>query len=119
MQVENLHRLGDDVADRHPRIERRERILKNHLHLPTKRTHAGVVQPVDSLALPPNFAPQLNRRSAAAQQVQHRSGGCRFAAARFANETEGFAGANLKAHAVDGADESVLAAKKVAVVKGK
>ena len=99
----------------HPRIERRERILKNHLHLPTKRTHAGVVQPVDSLALPPNFAPQFDRRSAAAQQIQNGPGGCRFAAARFANQPERFAGANLKAHAVDGADKSALAAKQMAV----
>ncbi len=112
-----MHRLGDDGADRHPRIERRERILKNHLHLPTKRTHAGVVQPVNSLALPPNFAPQFDRRSAAAEQVQHRPSSCRFAAARLADQAERFAGANLKADAIDGADETALAAKQMAVCK--
>jgi hypothetical protein len=33
----NEQRLADDVEQRHPRIERRERILEDHLHLATQR----------------------------------------------------------------------------------
>jgi hypothetical protein len=33
MQPEGLHRLGDDLTDRHARIERRVRILKDHLQM--------------------------------------------------------------------------------------
>ena len=33
MQPEGLHRLRDDFSDRHARIERRVRILKDHLQM--------------------------------------------------------------------------------------
>ena len=32
-------RLGDDVADGHPRVERRVRILEDHVHVPPQRPH--------------------------------------------------------------------------------
>ena len=33
--VERAHAFGDDFTDRHARVERGKRVLKNHLHAPT------------------------------------------------------------------------------------
>ena len=46
------------------------------------------------------------------KQIQNGPRGCRFAAARFPDQAERFARPNLKAHAVDRAHKSVLAAKQ-------
>ena len=37
-------RLGDDVGDRHARVERRERVLEDHLHLAPQRPQLGLRQ---------------------------------------------------------------------------
>ena len=46
-------RLADDVEQRHPRIQRRERILEDHLHLPPQPANAVLRQrrDVDRLAV--------------------------------------------------------------------
>ena len=48
-------RLFDDVADPHPRIERRVRILKDDLHVAARLAHARPGERQDVLALEPDF----------------------------------------------------------------
>ena len=38
-------RLADDVARRHPRVEGRERVLKDDLHLAAIGPHIGLAEP--------------------------------------------------------------------------
>ena len=38
-QVVDLDRLGDDVADRHARVERGVRVLEDHLHVAAHLAH--------------------------------------------------------------------------------
>jgi hypothetical protein len=35
------HRLGQDLRHHHPRVQRRIRILEDHLHAPAQRAHLG------------------------------------------------------------------------------
>ena len=56
MQIEDFHRLGDDPSDRHPRIERGEWVLKDHLDLLAIGPHGPVDQPVDPPPFPKHFA---------------------------------------------------------------
>ena len=92
------HGFADDVADRHPRIERRVRILKDHVkvtperaHLPSRKMgHVGAVH---------DDAP---RRWFGQAHDAIRDG--RLAAAGLADETEDLAAAERERHAVDRVD---------------
>ena len=91
--------LGDDVVDRHARVERAERVLENELHLAAETLqllafegqHIGQVAAVveDHLALV-----RLQR----AQQDLAQGG---LAAAAFTDQPEAFAARDAEADAVD------------------
>ena len=49
--VVDLEWLGDDVADRHPRVERCIGILEDNLHPPTHGPHSSTTQLRDVLAV--------------------------------------------------------------------
>ncbi|GAA2219599.1 hypothetical protein GCM10010429_52890 [Micromonospora olivasterospora] len=48
----DLERLADDVADRHPRVQRRVRVLHHHLHVPAQ-LGPGRLEPVPPLQAGP------------------------------------------------------------------
>jgi hypothetical protein len=98
MEPEDLHRLGDDAADGHARVERSIRILKDHLQLAAVRQHGPPREMVDAAAIERHFA----LHHARIEQADNRPGRRRLAAARFADQAERFAGANVKADAIDG-----------------
>ena len=52
-------RLADDVEQRHPRVERRERILEDHLHLAPQEPQLALRdrRHVEDLALGPKAEP--------------------------------------------------------------
>ena len=102
-EPEGLDRLGDDLPDRHARIERRVRILKDHLHVLPRaaQLRAGQLRDVD-----------VAEHHAAARRLdepQHRAAERRLAASRFADEPERFAGKNVERHAVDRLHDAVAA----------
>jgi hypothetical protein len=88
-------RLGDDVADRHPRVQRAERILENDLHLPPLATHGLRRQAGQVLAAMQHLA---RRRL---DEPQQQAAGGRLAATGFADEREGLSGADRQRDAVD------------------
>src|SRR5262249_21523383 len=91
----DLQRLADDVARRHARIERRERILKNDLHL----APVGAQLPLGKMRDVPPGDP--DRAGGRLDQAQHGPGESRLAAAAFADEPESLAARNREAHAVE------------------
>ena len=95
-------RLGDDVLDRHARIERAERVLEDDLHLAPHRPHALGVQALDRLALEADGA--AGRLD---QADQHAPGGG-LAAARLADEAERPAARDREIDAVDRAHRADL-----------
>ena len=96
-------RLPDVVEQRHPRIERPERILEDHLDLGPERAQLlpGQLGQVHDgpLARPEEDLPARRRHG-----PEDAAGGRRLAAAALADEPEGLALADLEAHVVDGAD---------------
>jgi hypothetical protein len=88
------HGLADDVADRHPRIERRIRILKDHVQLAPERAHPPARE-VGHVGAVHDDAP-LRRFG----QAHHAIRDGRLAAAGLADETEDLATAERERHAV-------------------
>jgi hypothetical protein len=95
-----FERFADDGSDRHARIESAVRVLKHDLHLSTKRTQFGFAQSEHV------FAVEMNGSSCRFEQTQNESARRRFAASRFADESQNFAGRNGKRNAIDGFDDS-------------
>ena len=82
--------LGDGGADRHARIEARERILEDHLHVLAPLAQVVLVQPA-----------RLRRRAGPSRlerfdQSHDRAPGGRLAAAGFADQRQRLAGLQLK-----------------------
>ena len=102
-EAERLDRLGDDLPDRHARIERRVRILEDHLHVLPRaaQLRAGQLRNVD---VAEHHAPA--RRF---DQPQHRAAERRLSASRFPDEPERFARKNVERHAVDRLHHAVAA----------
>ena len=96
------HRLGDDAPDRQSRVERRERILKHHLHA------ARVVRP-------------LARAGAGLKHAHQQLGQRAFPAAGFPDNAQRFPPTDLKIEPVEGMDlfryapQPVFARRKVHV----
>ena len=78
----HAHRLGDDVAGRHARIERGERVLEDDLHLPAVGPQLGLAQMRDVAAVDPDAA------AGRLDQPQDRAADRRLAAAGFADQAE-------------------------------
>ena len=83
-------RLGDRRADRHPRVERRVRVLEDHLHVAAHRAQLALRQPRDVGAV------ERDRAGARLEQAQDRAAERRLAAARFADEAERLAAPDLE-----------------------
>ena len=94
----HLQRLADDVARRHARVQRRERVLEDDLHLPPVGPQRGFAQPGDVLAV------ELDRAAGRLDQAQHGARHGRLAAAALADQAQGLAFADRKADAVDRID---------------
>ena len=90
-------RLADDATDAMPRVERRERVLEDHLHPPAQRPQLAVAHVRDVLAVE-HDAPV--RRPV---EAQDRPADRRLPAAGLADEAERLAAADRQRHVVDGA----------------
>ena len=98
----------DEIAHRHPRIERGEGVLEDHLHVPAKLLGAFSVEPGHVLAVEDEVAGVGHE---AGDRLRRR----RLAAAGFADEREGFAAADHEGDALHGVDAAVDPAEKAAV----
>ena len=89
-------RLGDDLSDGHAWIERGQGVLVDHLHLtPYPLNRPGVAVKQVAIAHPQHLpALRLGQADDGARQ-----GG--FSTAGFTDDTEGFAGVQLEADAID------------------
>src|SRR5229473_4113996 len=94
----NGERLGNDFADAHARIERGERILKDHLHLAALHAHFFPAE-LEKIAPVETEFPAVGLD----QPQQHARQGS-FAAAAFADDGKGLAATDGKAHAIDGGE---------------
>jgi hypothetical protein len=96
-------RLADDPADAMPRVERRERVLEDHLHAAPQRpqlpvAELGDVSPVEDDAAVSRLV-----------EPQDRPADGRLAAAGLADETERLPATDRQRHVVDGADVADVA----------
>ena len=99
----NDQRLRDDVFGPHPRIERRVRVLKDHLEAPPALTQSAFIEPAQVLAFEKNLARgRLN-------QLQDGAAQGRFPRSAFTDHAESLSAPHLEAHAVDGFDGPHLA----------
>ena len=107
-------RLADDVHDAHPRIERRVRVLEDHLHLELLLARRGGVEARQRHAPPEPLA--FGQRQQADRQAAER----RFAASGFADEPHHFAGRDGEIDVIDGVDHFFLhaGAERVADPRG-
>ncbi len=93
--VVDLEGLGDDIADRHPRIERRVRVLEDDLHLLTQDARVAPAQLPDVTPFEEHLA--LRRR----QQIEDHASRGRLAGTRLADEPERLALTNREIDPVD------------------
>ena len=94
--VVRAQRLGDDVAGRHARVERRHRILEDDAHVAAQRAARGGVE-LAGVATEHDDAPRVG--GGQLEDLQQRR---RLAAARLADEPERLALADVEADPVDG-----------------
>jgi len=80
--------FGDDVADRHARAQRAERVLEHDLHVAPERPHRLETQALDISA-------QKHNRAIGRDQPQQRQPERGLAGAGFADDAERFALAHL------------------------
>src|SRR5256884_331479 len=97
-----VHRqgLGDDLPDRHPRVERAVRVLEDHLHLAAHRPQLVLAEGREVAPLEDDLPA---RRPL---ELEDAPAGRRLAAARLADEPEGLAAADREAHVVHGTDDA-------------
>src|SRR5258706_5208516 len=100
--------LADDIARRHPGIERSKRVLEHDLHRTSMRAQVCLAEIGDIQPIKANAAPR--RLDEAQDAARHR----RFAAAGLADKAEGFADANREADAVHGMHGAHLATEDAA-----
>src|SRR4051812_3017857 len=91
-------RLGDDVADGHPRIERGVRILEDDLELSADLAQLFAPEPRQLLTA------ETDRAGRRLQQLQDAVAGGRLAGPRLTHETERLPSADLERNVVDGLD---------------
>ena len=95
--MEGVQRLADDVAHGHARVERGQRVLKDHLHVAAVGAHAGLRQAGQVLAQP------RHRSAGRLDQLQHGAAERGLAAAGLADDAQGFPRKQVEADAIDGA----------------
>ncbi len=101
-EVMHLERLADDVPDGHARVERRVRILEDHLHPAAHATHlfAGERRELGAI--------ELHRSRSGLVELEDRASGRRFAAAGLSDEAERLAPLDEEIDPVDGAHRTDL-----------
>src|SRR3981189_971033 len=100
--------LGNDIADRHTRAQRAERILKHDLHVAAERPHRLETQALD-------IAAEKHNRPGGRNQPNQRQPERGLAGAGFADHAERFALAHRQADAVDCLDMPDSAAEHAAL----
>src|SRR5439155_1935561 len=91
IRVLDAHRVADDAADGHAGVERRERILEDHLDLATVGTLLFGGETADRLAVEQDLA--RRRRN----ELHDHPPGRRLAAARLADQSDRLAAADVEA----------------------
>ena len=107
-------RLADDVADRHPRRERGERVLEDHVHVAaqaTERALAGLRQVDRRLVAGGEDRRSRGRVDGADDRAAERG----LAAAGFADQPEHLAAGEVEADVVDGLDVAGDPAERAAL----
>ena len=94
----HVERLGDDLTDPLPGVERRVGILEDHHHVAAHRSHLGPAEMRDVVAVEDDLS--ARRLEQPGDATGHR----RLAATRLADDTEGLAGVEREADAVDRLD---------------
>ncbi len=94
--------LPDDVADRHPRVQRGVRVLEHHLDVAAYGSQRAAGQLRDVLAPVADHAP------GGRLQVHQHLGDGRLAAAGLPHDAERLAGRQVEVHPVDGLDRPDL-----------
>jgi hypothetical protein len=100
-----------EVEERHARIERRERILEDHLHLAAERAQLRGPQPAPSRP-PIRRPPASDLPPGRLDGPQHAARGGGLAAAALTNEAERLALVDVEVHAVDRAHVADRALEK-------
>ena len=95
VDAERRDALGDDLADAQARVERSERVLEHHLHVPA---HGAQPLPLETDQFAATEADAARRRH---DQLEQRLADGRLAAARFADQRQRTAGRDVQRHAVD------------------
>src|SRR6266849_8346288 len=93
--AEVVQGLGDDVADRHARVQRRERVLEDHLQLP------AVLAQLLAAQLGQLYVAEEDLARGRRNQLRHQPRQRRLSASGLADEAQRLALADLKAAAVD------------------
>ncbi len=94
----HAQRLADDLARRHARIERGERVLEDDLHLPPVGAQLRPAEARDVGTV------ELDAARGRLDQPQHGATDCRLAAARLADQPQRLARTDREADAVDRED---------------
>ena len=102
----DLQGFADDVARRHARIERGERVLEDDLHLAAIGSHLRLAKTGDLPAL------DFHRTGRRLDQAHHGAAGRGLATARLTHQPQCLALADRKADAVDGIDLANRAAQQ-------
>src|SRR5207237_1889930 len=90
-----LQRLADDIASGHARVQGRERVLEDDLHLPAVGPQLGLAEPRHVIAV------ELDRAGGRLDQAQHGACHRRLAAAAFADQPQRLALADPEGDVVD------------------
>ncbi len=99
--------LGDDLADRHARRKRAERVLEDELQLATQRAHGAAIGMGD-------VAPLEADDALARQEAQQRTPERRLAGAGLADDADGLALTQRQRDAVHGLEQHRRAAQEAA-----
>ena len=104
----HAHDLGDLIADREHRVERGHRLLEHHRHASAANlAHRLFVERDEVVSVEVDLAAGLDS-AGRADEAEQRERGDRFSAARFADEPDRLAGADVEADAVHRAGDAVL-----------
>jgi hypothetical protein len=95
-QAVDDHALGDDVADLHPRVQGRVRVLEHHLHAPAGGAQLAAVDLQQVLAVEPD------RAAGRVKDPHDAAGGGRLPRSRLPDQAEHLAGGDLERDVVDG-----------------
>ena len=96
-------RFADYVEEGHARVERREWVLEDHLHVAAQRLQL-VAREIGDLEHGAVACAEVDLAVGGFKGAHDAAGGGRFAAAALTDEAEGLAAVDAKVDAVDGAD---------------